>query len=267
MTGPVLEVRFGAVTHPGLVRAANEDSYLTVPPVFVVADGMGGHANGAAASKAVTDAFLELSTNSWMSSDDLMAAVERATTQVMGLAGEGRAPGSTLSGVGLTEQGGMPCWLVFNIGDSRTHLLRGGELNQISVDHSAAVRAAAEGAVPVARNVITRALGAGLRRAAADQWLIPAAQGDVLMICSDGLTNEVTPELVAATLLASDDPQEAAQSLVQAAIHAGGHDNVTAVVVQCTNVVSTAPHTVVLDDSTASSDDDDTVQDETEEVA
>ncbi len=261
MSEPRFGVVFGATTHQGLVRSSNEDSYLTVPPVFLVADGMGGHARGELASRAVVDSFAELSTRTWLTSDDLVGAVERAVGCIAGLAGEGRAPGSTLAGVGLTQQGGMPCWLVFNIGDSRTLLLRGGELNQISVDHSAAVRARTEGASAAARNVITRALGAGLAMPVADQWLIPALVGDRMLICSDGLSNEVTAELLLATLLSIADPQEAASTLVQAALSSGGRDNITAVVIDCVELVSTARHDVASDDSTASSEVDDTVPD------
>ena len=257
-------VRFGAATHQGLVRASNEDSYLTVPPVFVVADGMGGHAQGELASRAVTDAFLDVSQSQWLTSEELTSAVERAATQVMGLTSPGRPPGSTLSGVGLSQHSGMPCWLVFNIGDSRTHLLRDGELTQVSIDHSAAAVAAAAGNAPVPRNVITRALGAGLRKPVADQWLIPAVAGDRVLVCSDGLSNDVTAELITATLLAVAEPREAAASLVQAALNAGGHDNVTVVVVDCDRVVSTAPTGLGIDDSTEVPADD-TVHDATEE--
>lgn len=256
MTEPVLAVTFGATTHAGRVRPTNEDSYLTVPPVFLVADGMGGHSRGEVASRIVTDTFAELSTERWLSPNELVNTVERATDRVTALGGEGRAPGSTLSGVGLTQQGGMPCWLVFNVGDSRTHLLRDGELTQISVDHSAAMR----GDTPGPKNVITRALGAGLSRPVADQWLIPAVIGDRILICSDGLSNELTSELLVATLLSRAISQDAAAALVQAAVEAGGHDNITAVVVDCTDVQSTAEHAVGVDDSTASSDD--TIPDE-----
>lgn len=252
MSDPVLSVIYGAATHPGLVRAANEDSYLTVPPVFLVADGMGGHSRGDVASRTVTETFAELSTRQWLTADELVMTVDLATDRVASLGNEGRAPGSTLSGAGITEQGGMPCWLVFNVGDSRTHLLRDGELTQISVDHSAATR----GDQPAAKNVITRALGAGLSRPVADQWLIPAVEGDQILICSDGLSNEVTSELLAATLLSSANPQDATAALVQAAITAGGHDNITAVVVKCVEVISTAAHSPGVNDSTVSADDD-----------
>ncbi len=254
MTEPRLDVSYGAATHQGLVREHNEDSYLTVPPVFLVADGMGGHAQGELASRAVSDAFLELSRFDWIGSDELVAGVARAATAVAALAGQERPPGATLSGAGLSLQAGMPCWLVFNIGDSRTHLLRDGILTQISVDHSAATRATEEGtAAP--RNVITRALGAGLKRPVADQWLIPASVGDRIMICSDGLSNDVTTELITATLLAEADPRQAAAALVQAALNAGGHDNITVVVIDCEQVISTATAGSGLDDATESPDD------------
>lgn len=261
MTEPRLDVRFGAATHQGLVRDNNEDSYLTVPPVFLVSDGMGGHAQGEVASRAVADAFLELAPLEWIGSDEIIACVASAAATVSSLSAEGRRPGATLSGVGVSQQGGMPCWLVFNIGDSRTYLLRGAVLTQISVDHSA-IRAAAGDSAP--RHVITRALGAGLARPVADQWLIPAAEGDRILICSDGLSNDVTDELVTATLLSVPDPREAASALVQAALNAGGHDNITAVVVDSDRVVSLID-SVGLDDSTESPDDtessDDTVPD------
>lgn len=261
MTEPLLDVRFGAASHQGLVRGSNEDSYLTVPPVFVVADGMGGHSDGELASQAVVDVFASLSGQRWLTPDTLVDAVERATAKVSALQSAGRAPGSTLTGVGLTQQGGMPCWLVFNVGDSRTHLMRDGELTQISIDHSAVVQ---RGATALERNVITRALGAGLRRAVADQWLIPAAVGDRIVLCSDGLSNEVTPELITAILLTTADTQEASRALVQAALQAGGRDNVTVVVVECTALMSTASQSLNHIDSTATADSDDTVPDEGE---
>lgn len=251
MSAPSFTVQYGAATHRGLVRAGNEDSYLTVPPIFLVADGMGGHARGEAASQAVVDSFLDLSTRTWLSAEDLTAAVERAVRAVQALADVDHAPGSTLTGVGLAEQGGMPCWMVFNVGDSRTHLLRGGELTQVSVDHSATVK---DGS----RNVITRAIGGGLTSPTVDRWLIPAQVGDRVMMCSDGLSGEVTTELISATLQATPDPQEAARALLEAALRAGGHDNVTVLVVDCTSLDSTARAGAFVDETAS----DETVPDQ-----
>lgn len=255
MSEPQFEVRFGGATHQGMVRVLNEDSYLTMPPLFLVADGMGGHARGEVASRAVVDAFLDLGRQSWLESAALADAVRRASVTVSALSGEGRAPGSTLAGVGLSRQGGLPCWLVFNIGDSRTYLMRAGQLQQVSQDH-AAIESRTDAGGASARNVITRALGAGMTAVLADQWLIPAQEGDRILICSDGLSGEVTPELMNATLLAQPDPQAVAQDLVQAALNAGGHDNVTVVVVDCVGLTTVAAG--VLSDTTES----DTVLDE-----
>ena len=104
MTEPQLEVAFGAASHQGLVRGANEDSYLTAPPVFLVADGMGGHSDGELASRAVVDAFSGLSSRRWLTPDLLVDAVARAASTVSGLHADGRRPGSTLTGVGLTQE-------------------------------------------------------------------------------------------------------------------------------------------------------------------
>lgn len=254
MKQPAVNVRFGARTDQGMVRDHNEDSYLTAPPYFIVADGMGGHSRGEAASKAAVDAFLPGAGQRWATTDDLNAAIAVASTRIDALGGQGRPPGSTLTGVGLTVQGGMPCWLVFNIGDSRTYLLRDGDLIQISVDHSSRS--------DTRRNVITRALGAGLTRPlVADQWMLPINPGDMILACSDGLTNEVTDQLIAALLLSPGDPHEKATALVDAANRAGGRDNVTAVVVIADEVVADGEAAIVTTTLRDRDEQDDTVPD------
>lgn len=247
-------VRCAAATHQGLIRSGNEDAWLTLPPVFLVADGMGGHDSGELAARSVVDVFRGLATREWVGSDDLIATVNRAAAEVSQLRGHGRAPGSTVSGVALSREGGQPCWLVFNIGDSRTHLLRDGVFTQVSVDHSAAAQYA-----DAPRNIITRALGAGIEQPEADQWLIPARQGDVVVICSDGLSNEVSPEVMSATVQRIEDLQEAANRLVQFALEAGGRDNVTVVLVRCE--FTEAAESVTMDEDTLPPQPDDTLQD------
>ncbi len=236
---PEVGLRWGACTDPG-ARPRNEDGHLAAAPVFLVADGMGGHEDGQAASRAVVDAFRPLTTGDRVSAQSLREAVGRANGLVTALARGGRSPGSTLAGAVLTEEAGLAHWLVFNIGDSRVYLLSGGDrLEQISVDHSHVQELLDVGEITRAcareharRNVITRALGAGLPGVPeADQWLVPVIAGDRLVICSDGLTTEVTDPLITATLLSVEDPQEAARALVGAALDAGGRDNVTVVVV------------------------------------
>ncbi len=269
MIEPRMSVRFSAVTSDGLVRSHNEDAYLTAPPVFLVADGMGGHARGEVASMAAVNAFLSVAAQRWATSDDIVAAVSRASEEVRALAGTPRPPGSTITGVAMSQQGGFPCWLVFNVGDSRTYLFRGGKLEQITVDHSV-IKERPDSLV--GKNVITRALGGGLKGPVnPDQWLIPAQVGDVMLICSDGLTNEVSDESICETLTESETLDSAVSELVNSALNAGGRDNITVILVYCDEVVSDSDLEDVLEGDTASNEEgssvlaDDTIPDEQEE--
>jgi serine/threonine protein phosphatase PrpC len=237
-TGPEIALSWGACTDPG-ERGRNEDGHLAERPVFLVADGMGGHARGEAASSAVVAAFRPLTGADWGSAADLRRAITAASDKVDALARDGACPGSTVAGVMLTHEGGQAYWLVFNIGDSRVYLFSGDQLEQVSIDHSRVQELVDIGEMSAQRardhrdrNVITRALGAGIRGAPEpDQWLVKVVAGDRLVICSDGLTTEVTDPLIAATLLSVGDAAAAARELVNAALTAGGRDNVTVVVI------------------------------------
>ncbi len=235
----IFEVKWGATSDKGLVRAHNEDAWLAGDTLFLVADGVGGHSAGDIASRAVVDALRPLA-NQQLTSTDLHKALEAARTQVTNLDRPGRQPGSTVVGVGLIEQYGVEYWMFFNIGDSRAYLLRDSELEQITVDHSRYQELKESGKAAdesVGRNVITKAIGAGVRGPLlADQWLVPARAGDRVLLCSDGLTTEVSDQLIAATLLSHSEPKQAAEELVRSALIAGGHDNVTALVVDAVHV-------------------------------
>jgi protein phosphatase len=126
--------------------------------------------------------------------------------------------------------------MVFNVGDSRVYRLAAERVEQLTVDHSevqelvlAGVLTPEQARSHPRRNVVTRALGGG-PDLAADHWLLPATRGDRFLMCSDGLFGELA-DAVIAPLLAFPDPQRAAEALVAAANDAGGHDNVTALVV------------------------------------
>lgn len=246
--GVVFEVAWGVASDRGR-RGDNQDSHFADPPIFVVADGMGGHASGKAASAAVVGAFEPLAGRTWLDPDDLMAAIGRAAEQVGALAADqGRRPGSTLTGVGMLVRDDQPCWLVFNVGDSRTYHFHDGQLEQVSVDHSrvqelidAGDLAPSLGRTHGERHVLTRAFGAGAPgEPTVDQWLLAAAAGDRILLCSDGLTSEVTDQLIAALLADHSDPAAAAAALVTAATSAGGRDNVTALVVDVVAVTTPA---------------------------
>ena len=235
MTQPRMTVRFAAVTHPGQVRPDNEDACLAVPPVFLVADGMGGHEGGERASGEVRRRFQESCAGEWLSGAEITRIVRRAADNIESLEHRGRPPGSTVAGVALARYAGTPCWLVFNIGDSRVYLMRSGELRQISVDHSVGSHSGKGD-----RPRLTRALGAGLGSPVADQWLIRARVGDRMLVCTDGLSNAVAREQLAAAMVGDDDPQETVQRLLDEALAAGGRDNVSLAVVDCLEVIQVA---------------------------
>ena len=224
-------------THPGLRRAANEDSFLAESPVFLVADGMGGYEAGDRASAAVVDAFrdvfadreaaeLELVRDALLAADERVAAVAAGTT---------RGAGSTVAGLALVRHDGEPFWLVFNVGDSRVYRLLDGELAQLTVDHSLGQALVDRGelrpedlATFPGRNVITRAIGAS--DSMADSWLVPIVAGERLLVCSDGLHSEVGDATIR-DVLAEGAPDAAARELVALANRNGGRDNITLVVV------------------------------------
>ena len=242
-TGPVISVVCGSATDPGLRRRINEDSYIAASPVFLVADGMGGHHAGEIASALVVEEFGRLAGRASVSIDDVRATLARARHLVDSLpAGGGAGAGTTLAGVVIAEVDGEGYWLTINLGDSRTYLLSEGELEQVSIDHSVVQELIDSGELSESaatadtrRNVITRAIGGG-SDGEADYWLIPAGAGDRILVCSDGLSGEVTRERIAEILREEAHPQAAATRLVHEAMLQGGRDNITALVVDATAV-------------------------------
>lgn len=237
MTATALRLVWGAATDRGLRRAVNEDSYLAQHPVFLVADGMGGHEGGAAASATALSAFDRFVGEPRALVVDVERAVVDATAAVQGLPVASSAPGTTLSGVIVCAQHGEDYWLVLNIGDSRTYRWSRSTLTQISIDHSAVQELVDSGVLDPAAaaahpqgNVVTRAVGAG-SPGTPDYWLLPIDDGDRIVVCSDGLTKEVREQEIVAVLADEPAPQAAATRLVHTALLRGGRDNVTVVVV------------------------------------
>jgi len=237
VTGTVLNLAWGAATDRGLRRAVNEDSYLAQHPVFLVADGMGGHEGGAAASRTALAAFDALIGSDRAMVPAVESAVAAASLAVRSLPHNGSAPGTTLSGAVLCTQQGEDYWLILNIGDSRTYRWSGGRLTQISIDHSAVQELVDRGALDPADaashphgNVVTRAMGAG-SSGIPDYWLLPVDDGDRLIVCSDGLTKELHECDIAAVVGEESSPQAAATRLLHTALLGGGRDNVTVVIV------------------------------------
>ncbi|WP_430295998.1 PP2C family protein-serine/threonine phosphatase [Sinomonas sp. B1-1] len=244
---PRLTLTVGFGTDRGLRRELNEDSFLAQDPVFMVADGMGGHEAGEVASQLAVDTLreapeLEPGTHR-ASAQDIQQIIERADWRIR--EATGARAGTTLTGAVLIEISSVPYWLVANVGDSRTYRLSAqGQLDQISVDHSevrelvdAGEITPEEALVHPRRHVVTRALGTG-EDAEADFWLLPVEDGDRLLICSDGLTSELRDGEIHCVLMTRQHPQDAVEALIDAAIKAGGRDNVTVIVVDARDTAS-----------------------------
>jgi protein phosphatase len=230
-------IRFshGAATSVGRVRQVNEDRFLAVPPLFVVADGMGGHGSGDVASTIAIEEMAACAALRPLFTEAVLTALEQANRHIIERHSETRM-GTTVTGLAGLETAGGDHLMVFNIGDSRVYRLAGHRLEQLTVDHSEVQELVLAGVITreqarthPRRNVVTRALGSESGMLP-DHWLLPAISGDRYLICSDGLFSEL-PDDAILPLLAAGVPQQAAETLVAAACDAGGHDNVTVVVV------------------------------------
>jgi serine/threonine protein phosphatase PrpC len=233
----VIRLTWAAATDTGRRRKANEDSYVAQSPVFAVADGMGGHAAGDLASAAVVTRLAEVITDGFATTSAIDRALERATEDIE-LVGEDSeiGVGTTVTGAVLTLQGGEPYFAVFNIGDSRVYQFERNELRQVTVDHSVVQEMVDSGLLDRSQaehhpdsNVITRAVGFNMPPTA-DYWMLPLRPGFRLLICSDGLTKELGDERLRLHLAAGLSARETAHSLVDAALAAGGRDNITTIV-------------------------------------
>ncbi|SDD43028.1 protein phosphatase [Sanguibacter gelidistatuariae] len=227
---------WGSATDTGRVRTLNEDALVALAPIFLVADGMGGHDSGDVASRIVVEECSVLAGRPFVTIDDLQQCFSRASTRMRGVLA-GRNGGATVAGAAIAMHDGAAYWLVFNIGDSRVYRMVDSVIEQVTVDHSvvqelleAGELSAVEASVHADRHVVTRALATD-SASEPDYWMIPATRDDRLLICSDGLTDELTDAQIQEILLRVTDAQEAAEALVAAALDAGGRDNVSVVVV------------------------------------
>jgi serine/threonine protein phosphatase PrpC len=226
----------GVATTIGRVRRVNEDSYLALPPLYAVADGMGGHGAGDVASRlAVEELAKSVVPGRALYAESILVALEDANRVIIEQ-DEANGMGTTITGLAGIETAEGARLMVFNVGDSRVYRLTGGRLDQVSVDHSEVQELVQAGALTreqarthPRRNIVTRALGSELILRP-DHWLLPVIAGDRYLLCSDGLFGELTDEQIL-PLLATPDPRRAATTLVAAADEAGGHDNITVMVV------------------------------------
>jgi serine/threonine protein phosphatase PrpC len=229
---------WAALSDTGYRRSVNEDSLLARSPIFAVADGMGGHTAGDFASTAVVTRLAEQVAVDFVDEGALTSALRSAVDDMgRGVGHTDLGTGTTVTGIALTLVDGSPYWLVFNIGDSRVYSYRDGVLEQLTVDHSIVQELLDAGAITPAEaevhphsNVITRAVGFN-EDPVPDYFLLPIVAGSRLLVCSDGLTKELTEHGIRHFLAEGSSPLDSAQQLMDAALGNGGRDNVTVVVV------------------------------------
>ena len=229
---------YAGVTDPGRRRRRNEDAYVAVPPLFAIADGMGGAQAGEVAS-GLAAAVLEEATGDDRGEERVAALIQEANRRVFQRSNEDAAT----SGMGTT----MTVALVDNadgtiafghVGDSRAYRVRGGELEQLTDDHSLVGELLRSGRLSPEeaethpqRSVITRALGTE-PDVDVDTFTVEAEQDDIYLLCSDGLTDMISQRDILGLVEASSDLDEAARALVNAANAGGGEDNITVVLFQ-----------------------------------
>jgi protein phosphatase len=232
-------------SHVGLVRRVNEDSCLDLSGCgpWAVADGMGGHARGDVASSMVVDA-LEAMPGPANLAEAIEATRERLQEVNRQLCAEAVARGVSVIGstVVVLLAVGRQCGILW-AGDSRIYLCRGAQLSRLTRDHSQVEELVASGSLPAdeaaahpAHNLITRAVGA-TAILELDDAVMEVQDGDMFLLCSDGLTNEVAEDDILGALVPGDCRQ-AAEDLVDLALAHGGRDNVSVVVVHAEDLHS-----------------------------
>jgi PPM family protein phosphatase len=245
---------YAGLSDLGKVRTSNEDCIGLFPDLdlYLVADGMGGHAAGEVASSLAIEtvkdtlSMEEASGNPPIAPMRLEMAIKQANKKIY----ESGKQNPALSGMGTTivsafvEQGMA---YIGHVGDSRGYLIRQEEITQVTSDHSLVNEYQKRGLMgpdeaerhPL-KHVLSRALGTA-PEVEVDVLTLPLKPGDILLLCSDGLTNTVSPQIMLHTLLRSkDNLQEACQQLIQQANSHGGIDNISVVLLQCMNNSSPA---------------------------
>ncbi len=234
-------MRVGSLTDVGKVRSSNEDALgLELERgIFVVADGMGGHQAGEVASQQAVDSMLESLRErdpSERAAEALVRSVSNANTEIAAAAQKDR----NLKGMGTTVVATIveaDRFTIAHVGDSRAYLVRDAEIRQLTEDHSMVAELVKAGVItPEAaethpyRSAISRSLGQfkDVETDTSEHEFLP---GDRILLCTDGLTRFAKPEEILERLLSFDDPQEAAQGLIDLANDRGGRDNITAIVI------------------------------------
>ena len=238
-----MKLNFTGVSDPGLIRSNNQDAFCIDPEgrFFVVADGMGGHAGGEEASRIATGQIKAYLSENWDSSKPCAQLLEEALNQANDAILHDQQDHQERADMGTTVvavifRSGEPPWAA-HVGDSRLYRFRDSKLAQITEDHTWVARAIKVGDITQDearthpfRHVLSRCLGReDLHQV--DVRQLDIQSGDRLLLCSDGLTEELIDEKIAYYLQESPLIDKAAIALVEAAKEQGGHDNITIVII------------------------------------
>ena len=264
--------RAAGITDPGRRRLRNEDTFICEPPLFAVADGMGGARAGEIAA-GLAAAALEEAGSETRGEEGVVALITEANRRIW----ERSLSDPQTAGMGTTTTAALVDAAtgtvgIGHVGDSRAYLLRGGELEQLTTDHSLVAELVQSGVLTPEeaerhpqRSAITRALGTE-STVEVDAFTVQSEPGDLFLICSDGLSSMITADEMRGAIEQADrDPARAGEALVEAANAHGGEDNVTVVLFEMVGPpVDTAdgPVDAPLDTAvrTATSPDEDTLE-------
>jgi protein phosphatase len=249
-------------TDPGRKRRRNEDSFVIDPPLFAVADGMGGAQAGEVASRLAAAAFREFHEADELDPEERLAAIiQEANRRIF----ERAADDAQVSGMGTTITAALvadEALVIGHVGDSRAYRLRDGKFEQLTDDHSLVADLVRSGRITPEeadahpqRSVITRALGTD-REVDVDTFTVPAESNDLFLICSDGLTTMVDDEEIRTLVTRASDLDQAGKGLVKAANKAGGEDNITVVLFRVAGGPRELEDTVVASGNGRGQDDD-----------
>jgi serine/threonine protein phosphatase PrpC len=229
-------IEFAASTHSGLIRSQNEDCYSADPELglWLVADGVGGHAFGEVASAIVNDT----TASAYRESENLVEAMHcahKAVLEEIARRDENLGMGSTVVALVLKDNDYEISW----VGDSRAYLWDGESLKQLTRDHTHVYDLVDQGAISIAdaathpeRHVLTQSMGVFDDMALAPGSVVGQLQANQqILLCSDGLTDELSDNAVASQLRRNSSTQEQVDGLISAALTSGGRDNVTVIVV------------------------------------
>ena len=235
-----MDLKSAAGTNVGLVRPQNEDSYHCSHPLYVVADGLGGHAAGEVASKMAVDRLRQVAVDGGTSAEEaqqeLAEAVRDANRRIHSSATEDVEH----AGMGTTVTAAIAVGNVLgfaHVGDSRAYLFREGKLTRITDDHTPVERAVRAGVLTAdealhhpSRHVLAQAVGLDVD-VEVDTPAVELQSGDRVLMCTDGLTDPVPDPDLERLLARFDTPKDAVDGLIGAALNGGGPDNVTLIII------------------------------------